>query len=172
MSKTNETLTFDQIDIIAARQRYKCANEPGSNIKYLEKFLCPQWKDIDEFKGNFDEGGFEIDHITEFCIGQNDHADNLQALCTTCHSVKHKKFMMYCNKEGKNNVITNNNNNTYNIYINIYVNKAYKWKKCKNQFDSDNNSDDKSNNDYYNESDDDIDSAYEQNKNINLNISI
>ena len=107
MSKSKRTLTSAQKNIIAARQRYKCANEPGSNLKLLENYVCPQWRDVDKFKGCFDEGGFEIDHITEFCINQNDHPDNLQALCKTCHSVKTKKFMIYRNM--KNGVIKKDN---------------------------------------------------------------
>lgn len=79
---------------IAGKQHYKCANKPGSNLKGLEGYDCLCWgnKDVDN-RGAFDESGYEIDHIIEFCISQDDSDTNLQALCISCHKVKSKRFM-------------------------------------------------------------------------------
>jgi 5-methylcytosine-specific restriction endonuclease McrA len=63
----------------------------------LEDYLCPLWKINDEnIKGSFDESGYEIGHITEFSINNNDNINNLQALCKSCNIVKTKRFL---NKE-------------------------------------------------------------------------
>jgi len=77
---------------VAGRQYYKCANKPDANLRGLEGFDCPLWK-IDNFKGDFNESGYEIDHIIEHSVSKNDDAMNLQALCLMCHSLKTKRFM-------------------------------------------------------------------------------
>jgi len=77
--------------MIAGRQQFKCANSPDNNISKLENYSCPLWKN-EISPGNFDESGYEIDHIEEFAISQNDNIDNLQALCISCHRVKTKHF--------------------------------------------------------------------------------
>jgi hypothetical protein len=84
---------------IAGRQRFKCANRPGSNLKGLKDFDCPYWMISGENQGLFDESGYEIDHIEEHCISKNDDEKNLQALCKICHSIKTKRFLMYRNKK-------------------------------------------------------------------------
>ena len=127
MSRTCRTLTEAQKKSIAARQRYRCANQPGSNIRYLENYACPLWGVEGDVKGNFDEAGYEIDHIIEFCIDQNDHPDNLQALCNSCHSVKTKKFMMLRNK--KNNIDTHNRTDKNNIDTRNRTDKKNHYKR-------------------------------------------
>ena len=88
---------------IAARQRYQCANKPGSELRGLKGYDCKLWKINDEYKGNFDEYGYEIDHIIEYSISANDKQKNLQALCKTCHGVKTKRFSQKkCKKYDKN----------------------------------------------------------------------
>lgn len=72
---------------IVARQKHRCNNKPGSNIKGLEEYKCPLWLIVDN-NGTFDESGCEIDHITEQSVGRNDDVSNLQALCPMCHKVK------------------------------------------------------------------------------------
>lgn len=87
---------------VAGKQHYKCANRPGSKLDKLVDYVCPLWnKNNSETAGSFDESGYEIDHIEEFSINQNNNDDNLQALCKNCHSIKTKKFMM--KKETKKN---------------------------------------------------------------------
>ncbi len=67
---------------IAGKQYYKCANKQGSNIESLKDYECPLWKSNDvNTRGCFDASGYEIDHIIEHCINQNDSDNNLQALC-------------------------------------------------------------------------------------------
>lgn len=78
---------------IAGKQFYKCANEPDSNLYGLSGYECPLWKNKGKNHGSFDESGYDIDHINEFCISKDDNEDNLQALCKCCHSVKTKRFM-------------------------------------------------------------------------------
>lgn len=82
-------LTPKQKIKIASRQYYKCANSPNSQV--ISNYDCPLWKDNIN-PGSFDESGYDIDHIEEFCISQNDKEDNLQALCLSCHRVKTKRF--------------------------------------------------------------------------------
>lgn len=68
---------------ILGKQRYKCAN-------YLEEinpeYICP----LNE--GDFDESGYEFDHIEEYSISQNSNINNIQALCPCCHRVKTDRF--------------------------------------------------------------------------------
>lgn len=65
----------------------KCANFPNSN---LINYQCPMWR---WNNGNFDESGYEIDHIDEYALSNNNNLDNLQLLCVCCHKVKTKLFM-------------------------------------------------------------------------------
>lgn len=87
-------LTEAKKKFIAGRQKYMCANQPLSKLKYLEDYECPLWSSNNGKFGNFDESGYEIDHIIEHSITTNDCENNLQALCKSCHSVKTKKFLM------------------------------------------------------------------------------
>lgn len=80
--------------IVAGRQFYKCANEPGSNLDKLAHYQCPLWARANiKTMGNFDESGYDIDHIEEFAVSNNNNISNLQALCKNCHAVKTKIFM-------------------------------------------------------------------------------
>lgn len=67
---------------------YKCANKPNSNV--IQNYDCPMWK---LYNGDFDESGFEIDHINEFSHTFDNKLSNLQILCICCHKVKTKKFL-------------------------------------------------------------------------------
>ena len=61
-------------------------------------------------KGCFDESGYEIDHIVEHSITNDDSLNNLQALCKMCHSVKTKRFMINDNSENINTITTRSSN--------------------------------------------------------------
>ena len=50
---------------------------------------------IDYDKGSFDETGYIINHIKEYCETGNDSIDNLQALCRTCHITRIRNFIKY-----------------------------------------------------------------------------
>ncbi len=79
--------------IIAGRQFYKCANKPDSNLPGIGTYRCPLWRLSEiEIRGCFDESGYEIDHVEEYVLSQNDSTENLQALCKMCHAVKTKNF--------------------------------------------------------------------------------
>lgn len=76
---------------VAGRQKYKCANNGLNEIVGLLGYKCPNWTGINN--GSFDESGYDIDHIEEFSLTQNNEMSNLQALCKACHSVKTRRFM-------------------------------------------------------------------------------
>ena len=105
-------VTEGQRKIIAGKQFNKCANSPGSNLIKLESYTCPLWQRTIN-SGCFDESGYEIDHIVEHSITQDDSMSNLQALCVTCHRVKTKRFNV--NRVKKSHP--------------IYGNKLYSYKK-------------------------------------------
>lgn len=65
----------------------KCANIPNSNI--IQNYDCPMWK---LYNGNFDNSGYEIDHINEFSHTYDNSISNLQLLCVCCHKVKTNLF--------------------------------------------------------------------------------
>ena len=77
---------------VAGRQHFRCANKPNVTLIGLEKYNCPFWCST-EHEGSFDQSGYDIDHVTEYCLTKDHHVDNLQALCKCCHSVKTKNFM-------------------------------------------------------------------------------
>lgn len=85
---------------VAGRQYYKCANSSinSKKLRGLENFNCPLWKINGINKGNFNESGYEIDHINEFSITRDNSENNLQALCLMCHSVKTKRFVTNSSK--------------------------------------------------------------------------
>lgn len=77
---------------VAGKQLYQCANSPTKEVDRLEDYNCPLWYSSKHY-GNFDEAGFDIDHIKEYSLTQDHSMENLQALCKSCHSVKTKRFM-------------------------------------------------------------------------------
>jgi hypothetical protein len=75
---------------VVVKQYNKCANSPDNPAKNLTGCPCPRWI---LYNGYFcEEAGYEIDHIEEFSITGNNSIDNLQALCSHCHSVKTHRF--------------------------------------------------------------------------------
>ncbi len=88
----NRTLSESKKKTVAARQKFKCANNKEKNLIGLENYECPMWRNKGD--GAFDESQYDIDHIEEFSINQNDDLNNLQALCKCCHAVKTRRFMM------------------------------------------------------------------------------
>lgn len=81
---------------IVLKQNGKCANSPFKPALNLKGYLCLLWQ-INN--GDFDESGYQIDHINEYSILSKkddidvNHISNLQALCPNCHAVKTKRFM-------------------------------------------------------------------------------
>ena len=70
-------------DMVLKNQQYKCANS-------IKDYNCLLWM-INN--GNFDESGYQFDHINEFCLSSDNTVNNIQALCPNCHAVKTKRFM-------------------------------------------------------------------------------
>ena len=66
----------------------KCANNPDNPI--IKDYICPMWL---LYNGTFDISGYQIDHIDEFSITEDNSINNLQPLCPSCHIVKTKQFM-------------------------------------------------------------------------------
>ena len=85
---------------IAAKQNFRCANNPNVNIEGMDDYKCLLWR-LDDLRGSFDASGYEIDHIEEFCINKNNEEKNLQALCHSCHAYKTRNFQM-----NKSNIIS------------------------------------------------------------------
>lgn len=81
--------------MIAMSQNNKCANSPSNKSTMFNGYKCLLWK---HNKGYFDNSGYQIDHIIEYCISKNNHISNLQALCPNCHSVKTNIFIKNKNK--------------------------------------------------------------------------
>ncbi|ARF10139.1 hypothetical protein Hokovirus_1_18 [Hokovirus HKV1] len=78
MELTRRTLTPQERNTIASQQLYKCANKPDSNIRFLESFDCPLWLNEDiNIQGMFNNLGYDIDHIMEFRLTQDNSRDNL-----------------------------------------------------------------------------------------------
>jgi len=76
---------------IVRRQLGKCANTSNVNLRGLEGYECPLWLSSNH-NGYFDDSGYDIDHIVEYSISQDNSMDNLQALCKCCHGYKTIKF--------------------------------------------------------------------------------
>lgn len=116
---------------IAERQDNRCANKPGKNLQRLEGYVCSLWLKKGDEQGKFDEAGYQIDHIDEFCLSQNNDDENLQALCLSCHSVKTKRFNKILNKKKKNKtkkekISIKKKDNTVEIYSCFkYLDKGY-----------------------------------------------
>lgn len=70
-------------EMVLKNQQYKCANS-------VKDYNCLLWM-INN--GNFDESGYQFDHINEFCLSSDNTVNNIQALCPNCHAVKTKRFM-------------------------------------------------------------------------------
>lgn len=113
---------------IAARQSYRCVNNPDATIEGLKGYNCPLWYITGDNRGIFDESGYDIDHIIEFCLTQNDNDDNLHALCKSCHRVKTSRFMSNHMKNNEPRIFRKN----------IVVDPFYKRKLIEKFINSDN----------------------------------
>ena len=92
MSKTTKKSRHvrkkDRIAILK-RQTYQCANSPGIGLFRMENYLCPLWI----FRnGYFDGAEYQIDHIVEHALVEDNSVNNLQALCPSCHTCKTRQF--------------------------------------------------------------------------------
>ena len=93
VNKKSRNIPEAKKKLVAAGQHFKCANSPESNIKGLEEYDCLLWQ-LTENRGIFDKSCYEIDHIVEYSIKQDDSIENLQALCSNCHAFKTRNFRM------------------------------------------------------------------------------
>jgi len=92
-----KNLTPSQQKTILGKQNHQCANKLGIFIRGLENYNCPLWNK-NQCPGNFDESGFDFDHISELCNSIDNSLENFQALCKSCHSTKTKRFISKHNK--------------------------------------------------------------------------
>lgn len=90
VSKKRKYISNKIKEKVVVNQNNKCANKPLNPAINLKGYMCLLWYCND---GNFDESGYQIDHIIEHCDEMNNSIENLQALCPNCHSVKTKRFM-------------------------------------------------------------------------------
>lgn len=74
-------INFNTKQKIIANQNNKC--------KGVDFYICPL---LFKNNGYFDESGYEIDHIIEHSLTKDNDIQNLQALCSACHSYKTKQF--------------------------------------------------------------------------------
>ncbi len=72
-----EIVNKNDKNILAGKQKFKCANTPGSNLTELEDYDCPLWKSGDH-TGSFDESGYDTSNFKK---------QGLLVLCPYCHSV-------------------------------------------------------------------------------------
>jgi hypothetical protein len=91
--RKKRTVTAATKRSIAGRQFNQCANAPDQKYPRLEAYPCPLWAKTGQTRGNFDESGYEVDHVEEHCLTQNDDESNLRALCKMCHAVRTKRFL-------------------------------------------------------------------------------
>lgn len=68
--------------------RKQCANNPQNPAPGCREYICPLWK---YSNGEFDESGFQIDHIVELKFGGSNDISNLQVLCNSCHAIKTRR---------------------------------------------------------------------------------
>lgn len=99
MSKNKRKyLNKSEEKLILGKQNFQCANKINNQIRGLENYDCPLWNKLD-CPGNFDESGWEFDHIVELAISNDNSIENFQALCKSCHTTKTKRFVSKFNSE-------------------------------------------------------------------------
>ena len=105
MSSIRANITDAQKKFVAGSQQYRCAN--FLNPERVPNYVCPMGFRPD-YKGNFDQSGYEIDHILEVAEGGGNDFSNLQALCLCCHEVKTKLYLMNRRNTQTNNTVDEN----------------------------------------------------------------
>ena len=86
----NRILSRENREILLIKQKSKCANTPGSNLRNIGNYECRLWKHGD---GTFHEiERFEADHIVEYSLTKDNSISNMQLLCPSCHRVKTRNF--------------------------------------------------------------------------------
>jgi hypothetical protein len=156
------------INSILVRQRFRCANSPGSGLDRLANFLCPLWRIESDDRGFFDDSFYDIDHIKEVSISGDNSLGNLQALCKSCHGVKTRSFMKeYAKiKLAKQEQSIEKNSNDKSSNESDDENKS----GDDNKSDDENDSDVKNESDDNNESDDENKSDDNNRSDANVNI--
>jgi 5-methylcytosine-specific restriction endonuclease McrA len=90
MAVSRKAVPKDITQYLLSKQKTKCANTLDNPAIGLKDYICPLWL---LYGGQFDESGYERDHIIEVCQGGSNDIDNIQLLCPSCHSVKTKRFI-------------------------------------------------------------------------------
>ena len=75
----NRNFSYQNKSDLLVKQKSKCANAPGSNLRNMGNYECLLWKYVD---GTFETApGFEADHIIEYSLTKDTSISNMQLLC-------------------------------------------------------------------------------------------
>jgi len=85
MSNISETIKKN----ILIKQNFQCANNPYRPALNLSDYKCYLWI---HNNGYFDEATYNIHHIDEYKLSNNNTINNIQALCPNCYAVKVNRF--------------------------------------------------------------------------------
>jgi len=77
MSKFNRYIPESTRKQILGDQKFRCANSPDSNIRFINNFNCPRWQIKGFDKGLFIQSNYELDHIIEVSLGGSNDISNL-----------------------------------------------------------------------------------------------
>ena len=91
----------DVVQTLLEKQSNRCANTLDNPAIGLRDYICPLWL---LYGGQFDEAGYEKDHIVEVSLGGTNDIDNIQLLCCSCHSVKTKRYIKQYKPTGKSRI--------------------------------------------------------------------
>ena len=130
-----KTLSENIKKIIAGRQKFRCANKPGSKLRGLNGCLCPMYQ-IPGNDGSFNESGYDIDHIIEKHAHGSNHVDNLQALCPNCHAYKTRRYTSKLHHKNELISFGNTPRNRHESLINYleFLNNCLKFLKNRHEF--------------------------------------
>lgn len=119
-----KTLSENIKKIVAGRQKFRCANKPGSKLRGLNGCFCPMYQ-IPGNAGSFNESGYDIDHIIEKHDHGSNHIDNLQALCPNCHAYKTRRYTSKLHRRNRQKSLIN--------YLK-FLNNCLKFLKNRHEF--------------------------------------
>lgn len=155
-------------ELVAGRQYYKCANRPETILRGLKDYQCPLWQISNQsHRGCFDQSGYKIDHVYEFCKNYDRDINNLHALCLSCHTVKTQSYLInqnefgHCDSNNESDYCDQDDSSSESHYCDNCLRKDYSDNYSDD--DSDNYSDDDSDDELDNDDSDDLDDESDDN---------